>query len=172
MNLLLLFFGLLPSVFALQNYDVKELRRLLNEGNENKKAAGQLYQKVGEYSGEDGLILAYKASAYGLRAKHSGNPLKKLKSIKASSRIFTQAVQKDGSNLEIRFMRYAVEYNTPKSLDLSTHVNEDKTILISALKQYPSSGFTPETAKIARDFLQLYCHCSEEDKLVLQQVKL
>src|SRR5436190_20992058 len=96
MKLLLTFFGFCLTVFAPQEYDVKELRRLLNEGKDSKNSAVQLYEKVGEYSGTDPLLLGYKASAYALRAKYSGNPLKKLKSIKASSRIFTDAVSKDG----------------------------------------------------------------------------
>jgi hypothetical protein len=170
--LLFTFFSFLATVFAPQQQDVKELRRLLNEGKDSKAAASQLYEKVGGYSGSDPLMLGYKASAYALRAKYSGNPLKKLKSIKASSRIFTDAVAKDGNNLELRFMRYAVEAQTPKSLDLSAHVNEDKGILIDALRKYPKSDFTKETATIARDFLKQNCSCSEEEKQVLENVKI
>jgi hypothetical protein len=170
--LFLTFFGFLASVFVPQDQNVKELRRLMNEGKDSKSAAAQLYEKVGEYAGSDPLLLGYKASAYAFRAKYSSNPLKKLKSIKTSSRIFTDAVAKDGNNLELRFMRYAVEVNTPKSLDLSAHVNEDKGILIEALRKYPKSGFTPETATIARDFLKQNCSCSEEEKQVLENVKI
>jgi hypothetical protein len=172
-TMLLTFWGFLATVLLpFQDPDLKELRRLLNEGNNSKESAAELYQKIGEYGGEDPLMLGYKASAWALQARYSGNPLKKLKSIKTSSRIFTDAVNQDGNNLELRFLRYAVEVNTPKSLHLSNHVNEDKTILIEALRKYPDSNFSPETAQIALDFLQDYCSCSEEEKQVLNTAKI
>src|SRR4051812_45803020 len=114
MNLLLTFWSFFATVFYTQGYDIPELRRLLNEGKESKKSAATLYEKVGSYSGNDALIMGYKASAYALQAKYSGNPFKKMKAIKTSSGIFTQAINQDGENLELRFMRYAVEVQTPK----------------------------------------------------------
>lgn len=170
--LLITFLSVLTTVFFKQDYDIKELRRLLNEGKESEKPANELFNKVGKYSGEDALLLGYKASAYALRAKYSGNPLKKLKSIKTASRIFNSSVAKDGKSLEIRFMRYAVETQTPKSLHLSKHVTEDKTMLLEALQHYPQSDLTPETARIVRDFMQQYCECTEEEKQTLNSVKL
>jgi hypothetical protein len=170
--LLLTFWTFLATFFPGQEFDIKDLRALLNEGKTSKAAAENLYDKVGDYSGEDALILGYKASAWALRAKYSGNPIKKLKSIKGSGHIFSDAVNRDPQSLELRFLRYAVEAQTPKSLNLSKHLEEDEGVLLEGFRKYPNSAFTPETARIARDFLMEFCTCAEEEKQMLSQVKI
>jgi hypothetical protein len=172
MYLLLTFWGFFYSVFAGQETDIPALRRLFYEARDSEAKAEQLFKEIGNYEGGEAILIAYKAGAYALKAKHGTNPLNKLKSIKRAQQYFTEAVKRDPENLEIRFMRYAVEVQTPGSLGYSKHVQEDKELLISGLKSYPNAAFTPETARIARDFLRHDCKCSEEEKQFLQQMEL
>lgn len=166
------FLSFLLTVFTYQEYNLPELRNLLHKGNEKESAAAELFRKVGAYKGTDALLWGFKASAYALQANYSNNPFKKLDAIKTSSRLFTEAVKRDAANPEIRFMRYAVEVHTPKMLNLSSHLNEDKAILLETLKKYPKTSLTPEMARVVRDFLQKNCDCNESEWKVLAQVVL
>ncbi|MFC5269585.1 hypothetical protein [Adhaeribacter terreus] len=170
--MLLTFLSFFYTVFAVQETNIPALRQLFYEARDNDDKAELLFKQIGNYEGREGILVAYKAGAYALKAKHGANPLNKLKNIKKATRYFSEAVQLDPDNLEIRFMRYAVEDQTPGSLGYSEHVAEDKKLLLDGLALYPKSGFTPETARIARDYLQQYCKCSEQEKQILQQVKL
>jgi hypothetical protein len=165
------FFASLSSLFA-QEYDMKEMREMLRTASDSKANSNKLYEKVGSYSGEDAVLISYKAAAHAIKAKFASNPLKKLKYIKASARIFDEATQRNNQDLEIRFVRFAVETQTPAKIKLSKHVEEDKNILLQAIRDYPKSGIHPDVARLARDFLKEYCICSEEEKKDLDAIKL
>ena len=60
------FFTLFTSVFTVQELNVKELRELLYQGSENKEQAKLLFVKVGEYEGNDPLIIGFKGAAFAL----------------------------------------------------------------------------------------------------------
>ena len=130
-----------------------------------------MFDKVGNYGGDEGILIAYKAGAHALKAKYSANPINKIRHIKKAQHYFSEAVQRDNKNLEIRFMRYAVEVQTPRGLGLSHHVAEDKAMLLEGLKKYPDSGFTAETATITKNFMQAHCDCTSEEKQFVAQWK-
>src|SRR5690606_17265537 len=160
------------SVFAFSQPEVKALRQLFFEARDSEKKADELYDKVGDYQGNSAILIAYKAGAHALKAKYGFNPMSKLKHVKHSQQYFSEAVQRDPADLEIRFMRYAVEVQTPAMLGYSEHVEEDKALLLKGLLEYPASGFTPETGRIARDFLRQHCACSSSEKEFLQQMQI
>jgi len=172
MLLFLTFFAVLHSVFQPTEPDVNELRELLLKGSENKEQAKVLFEKVGNYEGNDPLLIGYKGAAFALKAKHGANPLNKLKNVKKAQALFATAVSAAPQNPEVRFLRYSVEAQTPASLNLSKHLTEDKDLLMQGLKNIPGSGFTAYTARIARDYLLKYCTCSEQEKEFLNGLKL
>ena len=172
MLLLLTFFAFWASVFQPSEPDINELRELLLKGSENKDQAELLFDKVGNYEGNDALLIGYKGAAYALKAKHGANPLGKLKNVKKAQTFFAAAVSAAPQNPEVRFLRYSVEAQTPARLNLSKHLTEDKDLLIKGLKHMPGSGFTQYTARIARDYLLQYCTCSDEEKEFLKGLKL
>ncbi|MBK0402188.1 hypothetical protein I5M27_04285 [Adhaeribacter sp. BT258] len=172
MILFFTFWSFFHSVFAAQEINIPALRQLFYEARDSEKKADLLFEKIGNYGGKEGILIAYKAGAYALKAKYGANPLNKLKNVKKAQQYFSEAVQRDPQNLEIRFMRYAVEVQTPDFIGYSEHVNEDKNLLLNGLRKFPNSGFTLETATIARDFMRQYCECSEQEKQFVQQLRL
>jgi hypothetical protein len=170
----LTFLAFLATIFSsfAEEFNMKELRETLRTASDTKANSTKLFEKVGGYSGEDAVLISYKAAAHAIKAKFATNPLKKLKFIKASARIFEEAVQRNNKDLEIRFVRYAVETQTPAKIKLSKHVEEDKNMLMQAIRDYPKSGFHPDVARLARDFLKQNCSCSEEEKKELEAFKL
>jgi hypothetical protein len=170
--ILTIFFTFLGTVFQPSEPDITELRALLVNGADNKESGEKLFSIVGDYSGQNALFLAYKAAAHAIKAKYAVNPLKKKKFIKNSSSIFSDAVARDQQNLEIRYIRFVVETKTPAKVKLSQHLEEDKNILVQAIRDYPKSGFAPDMARLVRDFLKQNCKCSEEEIKALDQKKL
>lgn len=138
--ILILTFGAVFSSFA-QEYDMKELRETLRVASDSKENSTKLFEKVGNYSGEDAVLISYKAAAHAIKAKYATNPFKKLKLIKASARIFDEAMQRNDQDLEIRFVRFAVETQTPAKIKLSKHVEEDKNILLQAIRDFQNQVF-------------------------------
>jgi|SRR6478735_608366 len=166
------FFVWLSTVFLLQDASVAELRQLLFEGSANEDKAHQLFEKVGDYKGSDPVLIGYKGAAFALKAKYGFNPVGKLKHIKTAQKYFNDAVAAAPENMEVRFLRYSVEAQTPKMIDLSAHVPEDQALLMEGLRKYPKSNFTPETARITRDYMVQHCTCNEQEKEFLKKLKL
>lgn len=169
---LVTFICLFHSVFVKQEPEVATLRQLLLKGSEWEASANILYEKVGHYAGASALLTGYKGAAHALKAKYSFNPVSKLKHIKKAQQFLSEAVSAAPGNLEVRFLRYSVEVQTPAMLDLSKHVAEDQALLLAGLRNYPASDLDAVTAAIARDYLRQHCPCNSRDKAFLQALRL
>jgi hypothetical protein len=156
---------------ALSQYRLPELRQLLVQAKSNEKAGDRFVEKMADYNQQDPVLLGYKAASQAIEAKYSGNPFRKLKRIRQSSKTFEQAVQLNSSLPELRFLRFTVESNTPRFLNLSQHVAEDKAFLINSLQQHPGSGLDEETFQIVRDFLLRSDRLSEQERNLVRNVK-
>ena len=172
MPVLITFLALIGSVFFAQEPVIQELRELVFQGSENKAKARVLFEKVGEYEGNNPVLIAYKGVAFALKAKHGANPINKLKNVKKAQALFTTAINAAPKNPEIRFLRYSVESQTPARLNLSKHLTEDKDHLIQGLQDIRTSGLDQTTARIIRDYMLEYCTCSAQEKVFLNGFKL
>lgn len=117
-------------------------------------------------------MLAYKAASEAVMAKYVWNPYSKLKHLKTGGEMFAEAVALDAKHPEIRFLRFTVEHYVPRYLNMSQHLQEDKQLIIRSLQAYPRSGISAELARAMRDFMLQKDHCTEEEKKVLQQLKI
>jgi hypothetical protein len=161
---LLLFLGYQHYSGPDDGFALKELRRLLYESDNSKATGDRFYKKMQHYNGQEPVVLAYKGASEAIRAKYAGNPMAKLNHLKAAHRFFEQAVASDRTNPEIRFIRYSVESNTPKILNMRQNLQTDKKIIIDNILRYPKSDLDAETYKIARSFLLADDDVSPEEK--------
>lgn len=160
------------QAFAASGYKVSELRGEYVHASKDEQAANRFHKKMSAYKDKDPLILAYKAASEAVMAKYVWNPYSKLKQLKASAVIFEEAVALDSTNPEIRFLRFTVEHYVPRYLNLSANVEDDKRIVINSLKAHPKSGMSVELARTMRDFLLTKDHCTEEERIILQKIKI
>lgn len=68
---------------------------------------------------------AYQACAYAMKAKESWNPFSKLAYIRKYDQLMEKATDQSPNNIEIRFLRFSIEYNLPEWLGMSDHISED-----------------------------------------------
>jgi len=74
---------------------------------------------------------AYKASSEAMFARAVWNPFTKLSQVMKYSDLMEVAVEEDEENAEIRFLRFAIEYNLPRFLGMSKHQDEDLEAIVS-----------------------------------------
>ncbi len=110
--------------------NLDEIRRLFSEASDNELKTSQLYTILEEQTSQNPILLAYRASAEALQAKHAWNPLTKWANIAKSMQLFQQAVDIEPNNIEIRFLRYSIQNNTPSILGYSGNLAEDKQKMI------------------------------------------
>lgn len=83
-------------------------------------------------------ILAYQAVSEALLAQVVWNPFSKLSQVMKYDRLMEKAVMDDIENIEIRFLRLAIEVNLPSFLGMSTHVQEDRDMIVNNMSKVSS----------------------------------
>lgn len=128
-SLLLLLFVLFAANKTESNLSVIRASFLI--ANEQKTALERLKSLTQNQSTP--LVKAYYGASKAIEAKYLYNPYRKLESLKSGLKIINQAADQDATELEIRYVRFAVESNIPGFISFTSHVESDKNMLIKNL---------------------------------------
>jgi hypothetical protein len=78
--------------------------------------------------------IGYKGMSYLMICFHSYNPYTKFKYFFKGKELLEEAIKKDGTNIELKFLRLTVQLNTPSFLDYKKNINEDKLAIFNGAK--------------------------------------
>jgi len=151
-------------------YHLAALRRHYQQAAADKTAGEQFYQLMASYDQRDPVVLGYKGAAEAIKARDA-SLLDKLHYVQSAAHTFEQAVALSPQNAEIRFLRFSVETNLPSFLGLSTHIDEDRHVLLTSVLKYPSSGLDAEGFETIRNYLRTHGKVSAEDAQKLDSIK-
>ncbi len=98
-------------------------------------AAKALWESLQDAATE-AMELAYRASARALMARHAFNPFDKLAFLKEANRDFRRAVRLDAENIEIRFLRFAIQHYVPAFVGESENLKEDQDQLLANFERF------------------------------------
>ncbi|MDX2284627.1 MAG: hypothetical protein NW241_10710 [Bacteroidia bacterium] len=115
--------------------DLDTLRRDFQAAAGDAARAARLWEALHRYQGPDPVRLAYRAAASALRAHHAWNPVDKLRLLHDAMQTFEDAIRRAPDQVEIRFLRFAIEHHLPGFLDRLYHFDEDKAVMIEGLRQ-------------------------------------
>ncbi|MCY2688103.1 hypothetical protein [Salinimicrobium sp. TH3] len=118
---------------VVQKSNISEARKLYSKAAENEKAARSLLELSENKDIKDPVVLGYKGAGHMMMAKHVGNPFKKLSHFNKGKGIFSSAIAADKQNLELRFLRFAVQAEAPAFLGYRDNLEEDKALLIAGV---------------------------------------
>lgn len=117
------------------DHSIEDIRKKYQLAVYDSKVANVLSERLNKIDKPDALTLAYKGSTLALKAKHAWNPYAKLEYMNSFDEIINEAVRRNSEDIEIRFLRYSVQLNTPKYLGLSKNLSEDKSKIVSLILQ-------------------------------------
>ncbi len=100
--------------------------------------SSEFHSYIRDHQGEEPTIKAYKAVAEALVAQTLWNPITKYAHVQRYQQEMEKVMQLDGENLEIRFLRFAVEFYLPRFLMMSNHLEEDRDFLVENLASIDS----------------------------------
>ena len=132
MKFFLLVLIMLSSGFF-QSTDVSEVRAFYREAAEKEEAAEMLMESTKDFTEKQPVLFGYKGAAHMLMAKYVGNPFSKMSHFNKGKKIFTAAIEEDGGNIELRFLRYAVQSEAPGFLGYRDNLKEDKALILAQL---------------------------------------
>lgn len=134
MTYFFLFFSFIYGSF--QTPSLSEVRQLYLNSAEEEAAAKELL-KLSKANDDTAVILGYKGAAEMMLAKHVFNPLSKMSHFNKGKKAFSKAIETEPANVELRFLRFSVQSETPDFLGYKDNLEEDKKILflnIDAMK--------------------------------------
>ena len=146
MKLLIVSFLCLNFAF-LNAQELMDLRSNFSKAVTQKEVCEEMINLL-ENDSSSSVNLAYLGAFQTIWAKHVGNPFSKLKTFKRGKKNIEQAVKNDPNNIEIRYLRYAVQKNAPGFLNYSKNLKEDKIFLEKNLDKIQSEELKKQVKMI------------------------
>lgn len=138
------------------------VRELFYRSSRSAVSADTLFEKFKNVkSSEDAFLIAYKGMSQLMICFHSYNPYTKFNYFLKGKESLEDAIRKDPSNIEYRFLRLSVQLNTPSFLGYASNIMEDKLAIFNGVK------FLEDT-----DLLQRIAHYTSKAKKLSDFEKL
>jgi len=118
-------------LLPLQNYanDTFTIaRKNLALAPENKSICFEMINIL-EIQKSNNKALGYLGAYTMIKANHQLNPIKKLASFNDGKKLLEKAIQQAPNDVELRYVRYAIQISIPKFLGYNTDIVQDKKIL-------------------------------------------
>jgi hypothetical protein len=137
--ILLMFFFKFPP--RSQHPPIPELRQLFI-GAASQEASSYRLNTLTENIASDDLpvFVCYKGSSAILSAKYAFGPLSKYRKFAAGKELIERSVKRDTSNVEMRYLRYAIQSNLPSFLGYRDNLTSDRTFLSRNLAHVDDAG--------------------------------
>ena len=150
---------LLPLLLSLgqeaKAQDINAIRDAFYQVTLNSAYADSLLQYLQGIEEPSPLIQAYIGATRAINTKTMWNPYSKIVNIKKAAKMINKAVGEDMENLEIRFLRYAVEFHIPGWLMIKKHQGEDGDFLYENLLTFDLSFLTINIIDYIAEFYEI-----------------
>ena len=105
--------------------EIKSVRSTYYAAKDNTQIAKDFFQLFKETESLSGLYLGYKAASFMLLAKHAWNPYSKYSYFNQGKDLLEQAIIQSPHDVELRFLRFCIQSNSPSFLSYSSQIKED-----------------------------------------------
>lgn len=169
-------FGLFIIIFNINAMatapDLKKIREDYIASIGDSEKADALCSQLKSIKNPDALILAYLGSAQAIKAKHAWNPVNKMSYLKQGFTTINLAVNKDPNHLEVRFLRFSLQYYVPTFLGYSKNIDSDKDKIITLLQNQKNANLNIDK-KIIKDMVNFMIdskRCDAQEIAILRKV--
>lgn len=121
------------SVNISNGQNIEKIRRLYLQSSNNDAKLDSLNYWLSSYNQTNNLMSAYYGVNLILKSKYLKNPFKKIKYFEKGREILEDAIIKEPDNIELIFLRYTVQKNTPSILMYKKDIEEDYQSIKSEL---------------------------------------
>jgi hypothetical protein len=156
---------LIMMLFVTKTYsaklEIEELKTLFEAAAYSKASADRFLKLLSTVDhSSTPILICYKGVAEMMQAKYGFNPISKLRRFKKGKTLIDEAVKKQPDNLEIRFLRLAIQTNLPAFLNYSDNIIEDEKYLLANIQTIKNKNLKQDILK----YLLASKHCSAEEK--------
>jgi len=114
----------------------REVRTLFRKAATNENACRNLVKQLQPYNEKNNPLLAgYRACATMLMAKYVFNPFTRLSNFSKGRTLLEKSIAADKENIELRFLRYAIQTKAPFFLNYRSSLKEDEGMITGSLSK-------------------------------------
>ncbi|MEQ9402694.1 MAG: hypothetical protein RIM99_03830 [Cyclobacteriaceae bacterium] len=158
----LIIIGWIVSVSPLHAQSIQEVRKSFHQAVMDPEESRTFHQFLDQTTLNSSTLKAYKAVSEALMARVVWSPFSKLSQVMKYDNLMEMAIEEDQSNIEIRFLRFAIEYNLPRFLGMSQHLIEDRDVIVENMTAVNSMDLDPSFSRYILYFLNDTGLCSQE----------
>ena len=123
---------------AASDPSINSVRDLYQQAAAKEDLCKKLLTLLEPYSEKNNVLLAgYKGCATMLMAKYNFNPFSKLSNFIKGRNLLERSIEVDKQNIELRFLRFAVQTNVPFFLGYKSDMHSDKVFLLNYYQTIP-----------------------------------
>lgn len=137
-----------------QNNQLEELRKEYIEALHDCDEAERVYDIFLLVDNPSGKMLAYQAALEAIMTKTTWNLFKKINYLNKSEASFNKAIKKAPNDVEIRFMRMAVQYEIPEYLGYSDDMELDREFIVKNIDNFDPATLEHETLAAILGFMK------------------
>lgn len=169
-KILILFILIMNIIGEIEAHSIEEIRKHYKLAVNDASVANKLADKLKKVNQPDALTLAYQASVEALKAKHAWSPYTKLQQMNAYEKLMNEAIKMKPDDLEIRFLRYSIQLNTPLFLGYSNNLTEDKQAIVNLFLKKKFNTKDKKLIKEVFDFMLNANTLSTQERLKMEEV--
>ncbi len=149
--------------------NLDQIRKLYAESGDSISQADLLFKYLEKNASEqEPILLAYYAAGWALKARNTFfNVFSKLEYMRKSSDIFAKAVSLAPRDIEIRFIRFSIQINTPVILGFSPNIDQDKKVILEEIEQADKNA---ELIRAIANYLRKSGYCQQQEIVLLKDI--
>jgi hypothetical protein len=145
--------------------DLINMRAEFEKASNNEQLANTFLFKLNQLPNLSLVQQGYKGAITMVSAKFAFNPFAKFDLFNTGKTILTNALLKDNNNIELRFIRFSIQSNTPSFLQYNQYINSDKQFLLNQLLGLKDIDLKKRITK----FLKASPYLSDNERSILNQ---
>lgn len=134
--------------------DIHEIRKSFHSALLDHEKIESFHTFIESNNDSSPTNTAYLAMAKALMAQKAWNPIDKYIYLREYQKLIANAIETDSLNLEIRFLRFSVEYHVPDWLGFSQNLDEDKDFIKANSKKVNGLMFDKEYVRYIAYFIK------------------
>ena len=164
-----IFLVLLGFLSEAKTSTIEGARKAFHKAVMDESESRSFYEYMQSFENSTPTVTAYRAVSEAMLARVLWNPIAKINQVVKYQRQMEKAVAADPDDIEIRFLRLAIEYNLPSFLGMSEHVQEDVDVILINLSSTASLELDPSYGRYIFYFLEQTDLCSSDQILAMRE---
>ena len=162
---------LLSSFSFDENYpkQIKIVRAGFYEAVNDSKKAKPLAKIISDFQSRSALVKVYEGANCAIMAKNKWSPFAAIKLLKKSNIMMNAAIKKSPTNVEIHFIRFAVQKNIPEFLGYSKDVEKDKNFILQNINNFKANNLSEEMRLYILNFLIEQAGYNEAELQIIEE---